>query len=94
MKDRPYYGRLVENAVGAAFVNDEEKIYYWSERDKEVDFVVQRSQELLAIEVKTGNDSHAPGLKTFLNRYPDARAVRIGGPASDLSVEQFLQSGL
>jgi predicted AAA+ superfamily ATPase len=94
LKDRPFYGRLVENAVGAALVNDGEKVFYWSERDKEVDFVIQRSQEIIAVEVKAGQDSHTPGLKTFLNRYAEARPVRIGGSGADLSVEQFLLSGL
>jgi hypothetical protein len=93
-EDRIFYGRLVENAVGAALINNEEKVFYWTERDKEVDFIVQRSQDILALEVKTGNDSHAPGLKTFLSRYPEAKPVRIGGRGADLSVEQFLESGI
>jgi len=50
----PFYGRLVENAVGAAFLNDADSVFYWSDRDKEVDFVVQRVKEILAIEVAVG----------------------------------------
>ena len=33
-----------------------------------------------------------PGLKTFLQRYPEAKPVRVGGDRADFSVEQFLES--
>lgn len=90
LRDRTFYGRLVENAVGAALINAGETVFYWSERDKEVDFVVQRGTELLAVEVTAGDGHPEPGLKTFLNRHPDARPVRIGGAHADLSVDSFL----
>ena len=93
LKDRPFYGRLVENAIGAAFINSGETVFYWSERDKELDFVVQRGKDLWAVEVKTGYKSKTVGLKTFQHRYPEAKPIRIGGADADFSVEQFLQSG-
>ncbi len=95
MEDRPFYGRLVENAVGAAFLNAGDSVFYWSERkDKEVDFIVQRGKDLLAVEVTVGDGHPTPGLKTFLSRYPETRPVLIGGENADLSVEQFLERGL
>lgn len=93
LRDRAFYGRLAENAVGAALINSGETVFYWSERDKEVDFIVQRGLELLAVEVTTGAGHPTPGLKTFLHRYPAAKPVRIGGVGADLSVEQFLEHG-
>ena len=93
LKDRAFYGRLVENAVGAALLNAGETVFYWSERDKEVDFVVQRGIDLIAVEVTAGAGHPNPGLKTFLSRYPAAKPVRIGGAGSDLSVKQFLEHG-
>lgn len=94
LQDRPFYGRLVENAVGAAFINAGDSVFYWSERDKEVDFIVQRGRDLLAVEVTVGDGHPMPGLKTFLNRHPEAKPVLIGGVHADLSVEQFLESGI
>jgi predicted AAA+ superfamily ATPase len=94
LRDRPFYGRLVENAIGAAFLNAGEIIFYWSVSDREVDFIVQRGQDLLAVEVTVGEGHPTPGLKTFLNRYPGAKPVLIGGAHADLSVEQFLERGL
>lgn len=95
LQDRPFYGRLVENAVGAAFLNAGESVFYWSERkDKEVDFIVQRGQDLLAVEVTAGAGHATPGLKTFLSRHPQTRPVLIGGTDGDLSVEEFLARGV
>lgn len=93
MKDRSFYGRLAENAIGAMLINAGETVFYWSERDKELDFVVQRGTDLLAVEVKMGDRSTALGLKTFQVRYPEAKPVRIGGAHADYSLEQFLQFG-
>lgn len=94
LRDRPFYGRLVENAVGAAFVNGGDSVFYWSERDNEVDFIVSRGKELLAVEVTAGGGHPTPGLRIFQNRHPEARPVLIGGDDADLSVEQFLERGL
>ncbi|MBU2573275.1 MAG: ATP-binding protein [Elusimicrobia bacterium] len=93
LRDRPFYGRLIENAVGAALINAGETVFYWSERDREVDFIVQRGDDLFAVEVTTGAGHPTPGLKTFLRRYPTTRPIRIGGANADLSMEQFLKHG-
>ncbi|MCX5797013.1 MAG: ATP-binding protein [Elusimicrobia bacterium] len=94
LKDRAFYGHLVENAVGAALLNAGERVFYWSDRDNEVDFVVQRGQTVLAIEVTAGEGHPVPGLRTFQRRYPEARAVRIGGAQADLSVAEFFERGI
>lgn len=93
-QDRAFYGRLVENAVGAALLNDGESVFYWSDRDKEVDFIVQRGTDILAVEVTIGNGHPVPGLRTFQSRYPEAKSVRIGGAQADISLEQFFESGI
>ncbi|HAM36874.1 MAG TPA: AAA family ATPase [Elusimicrobia bacterium] len=94
VKDRDFYGRLVENAVGAALINAGESVFYWCDRNKEVDFIVQRGKTILAIEITAGAGHRTPGLGTFLHRYPEAKAVRIGGARADLSVAQFFDHGI
>lgn len=50
-------GRLVETAVGAHLLAHAHQggfeVYYWRERDQEVDFVLQKGKRLLALEVKS-----------------------------------------
>ena len=57
-KDRDYWGRLVESAVGAHLLNGAEgtmvEIYYWRDRGHEVDFVLQSGERVVSLEVKSG----------------------------------------
>jgi predicted AAA+ superfamily ATPase len=56
--DRVLWGRLVESAVGAYLANAAAagfcQLFYWCDRDREVDFVLQKGKQLVAIEVESG----------------------------------------
>ena len=54
-------------------------ITYWREGDHEVDYVVARGRDVWAIEVKSGRSGKASGLMRFRTRYPEARALLVGG---------------
>ena len=81
--DTIWWGRLVENAVGAYLCNSlpsvEYELTYWREGNHEVDYVVARGRDIWAIEVKSGRSSKASGLTRFRDRYPQARALLVGG---------------
>lgn len=81
--DTSWWGRLVENAVGAHLVNNlhpvDYSITYWRHGDREVDFVVARGTELYAIEVKSGRSGKVSSLDAFRARFPDARLLAVGG---------------
>ena len=80
--DTIWWGRLVENAVGACLCNGlysvEYEITYWREGNSEVDYVVARGRDVWAIEVKSGRSGKATGLTRFRDRYPKARALLVG----------------
>jgi predicted AAA+ superfamily ATPase len=86
-----WWGRLVENAVGAHLCNNrisvEYSITYWREGDHEVDFLVARGRDIWAIEVKSGRSGKAAGMPRFRNRYPEARALLVGGQG--IPLEEF-----
>ncbi|NLG80484.1 MAG: ATP-binding protein [Firmicutes bacterium] len=75
------WGRLAEISVFAELKrHDLRDIHYWRERDREVDFVMERSGTLLAIEVKFRTDpldrEGLRGLEHFTRRFsPDARII-------------------
>jgi predicted AAA+ superfamily ATPase len=81
--DTIWWGRLVENAVGAYLCNClysvEYEITYWREGNHEVDYVVARGRDVWAIEVKSGRSGKTTGLTRFRDRYPKARALLVGG---------------
>jgi hypothetical protein len=91
--DREFWGRLVESAVGAHLANaaaaGECELFYWRERNHEVDFVVRTGRRLMAIEVKSGRAPQAyPGSAAFAATFKPQRSLLVGGDG--VSVEEFL----
>ncbi len=90
-QDTAWWGRLVENAVGAHLLNHLSKlpywIGYWRKGNHEVDFVVTTGQTTWAIEVKSGRDKPAGGIAAFVTHYPKAQPILIG--TGGLSLDQF-----
>lgn len=89
--DREHWGRLTESAAGAHLVNASAagqcEVFYWRDRNREVDFVVQAGRRLTAIEVKSGRARHAlPGMQAFNAEFKPDRMILVGGdgiPAED-----------
>ncbi|AEF82849.1 ATP-binding protein [Leadbettera azotonutricia] len=85
-------GHLVESAVGAYLLarSKEEgfEVYWWRERDDEVDFVLQKNQKLTAIEVKSGRVKKTGGSIEFKKKYPQALLFTIG--SANFGLEDFL----
>lgn len=85
-------GRLVESAVGAYLLarGKEEgfEVYWWRERNNEVDFVIKKGNRLTAIEVKSGRLKSTGGSLIFKKLYPEAFSLIIGSPNCNL--EDFL----
>ncbi|MFQ5690365.1 MAG: ATP-binding protein [Gemmatimonadota bacterium] len=91
--DAELWGRLVESAVGAYLANAAVagtcELFYWRERNREVDFVVRSWGRLTAIEVKSGRTRQArTGLREFAERFEPMRTLLVGGDGVPL--EEFL----
>ena len=91
--DREFRGRLVESAVGAHLANAAAggacDLFYWRERNREVDFVVRAGRTVIAIEVKSGRAPGAfPGLGAFAEAFKPKRTLLVGGDG--ISLEEFL----
>ena len=54
------------------------KIHYWRERSDEVDFVIVRQGETIALEVKSGRRGMNSGLPKFCANFHPKRALVIG----------------
>jgi predicted AAA+ superfamily ATPase len=91
--DPEFWGRLTESAVGAHLAGSaaagDLKLFYWRDRNREVDFVVQAGRQLTAIEVKSGRSPEAhPGTAAFVEAFRPQRALLVGGDG--IAVEEFL----
>ena len=80
--DRTFRGRLVESAVGAHLANTASPrtdVRYWRDGDDEVDFVLRRGPNLVAVEVKSGREpAGTAGLSKFEHRFGPRRSVIVG----------------
>ena len=92
--DSMRWGRWVESAVGAHLVNYAEEqnysVFYWRDRDDEVDFVLQRGlDDVVAIEVKSGYRSDNQGLHLFAEQFHPKRTMVVG--TGGFPLESFLR---
>jgi predicted AAA+ superfamily ATPase len=91
--DPGFRGRLAESAVGAQLANAaagrECEVFYWRERNREVDFVVKTGPRLTAIEVKTARCAESlPGMEAFVREHQPHRRLLVG--TGGIPLEEFL----
>jgi predicted AAA+ superfamily ATPase len=92
-RDADAWGRWVETSVGAHLVNSSAgtgiEINYWRERNQEVDFVLQRGRDCVALEVKSGRRRESlVGMGTFARQFAPRRCLLVG--AGGIPLEEFL----
>jgi predicted AAA+ superfamily ATPase len=91
-RDPAWWGRLVENAVGAHLLNGLAgspcDVRYWRDGDAEVDYVVQSGERSVALEVKSGRPRPVTGLASFRKAAPGARALIVG--SGGIPLDDFL----
>mgnify|MGYP002783647527 CR=1 FL=1 len=95
--DSAYWGRLVESAVGAHLLNQirstQAHLFYWREKDQEVDFVIHYKKNLIALEVKTGGETfRLSAMDRFAAEFNPQKRLLIG--KEGLSLEEFLKMPL
>ena len=89
--DRKAWGHIFESAIGAylvsqAFIHRFE-VYYWRERNDEVDFVLHKKGSLVAIEVKSNAEKKTQGLEKFKQLFNPQTSFIIGD--GGIGVEEF-----
>ena len=67
------WGRVIESTVGAYLANESLKgsisLYYWRDRNDEVDFVIERNGKIIGIEVKSTVSGNKRGMTSFQKKY-------------------------
>ncbi len=91
--DGERWGRLVESAIGAHLINitqgTDVAVLYWRDRNREVDFVLKKGKELIAVEVKSGRAiTSLPGMEAFSKNYRAKKLLLVGG--GGIGVDEFL----
>ena len=91
--DGELWGRLVESAIGAHLINITQgtniAVLYWRDRNREVDFVLKKGKELIALEVKSGRAIMSlPGMEAFSKKFRSKKLLLVGG--GGIEIDEFL----
>lgn len=94
--DRRTWGHIFESGIGAyivssAFVHRFE-VFYWRDRNYEVDFILRKKGSVVALEVKSNDESGTDGLETFRSLYNPKAAFVVG--RGGIPAEEFLSMDL
>jgi predicted AAA+ superfamily ATPase len=83
-----FKGQLTENYVLAQLLPllDYSPNFYAYAQDREIDFIVQREEEIIPFEVKSGGNKNAVSFKSYIDNYKPKTAVRF-------STNEYLQNG-
>lgn len=72
-----FKGSMTEQYVLQEFkIRSDMPITYWEGTNSEVDFVIQRNNEIIPVEVKASTNLKAKSLKAYCDKYKPAHAVR------------------
>ena len=89
--ENTYIGAISENYVAQAFASKNYGLYYWSnEGTAELDFVLQKGDEVIAVEVKTGARVKSRSLNMFVSKYKTGYSIRIS--AKNFGFENNIKS--
>ncbi len=87
------WGRIVESVVGTHLVNQSLKayysVYYWRDRNDEVDFILEKQGKIIAIEVKSSFSKNKKGMLAFKNKFNPYKTYFIDN--KNLSWNEFLK---
>ena len=94
--DRKAWGHIFESGVGAYIVSQgfahRFEVYYWRDRNDEVDFILKKKGTIVALEVKSNAEKNNAGLQKFKAMFNPKEALVIG--KGGLPVEEFLAMDL
>jgi predicted AAA+ superfamily ATPase len=87
------WGRIVESSVGAHLLNlsfgGGYSVYYWRQGNDEIDFILKKNENVIGIEIKSGNLQKRSGMETFKRIYNPDKIILIGDKS--LPWQEFLK---
>jgi predicted AAA+ superfamily ATPase len=89
--DNSFLGAISENYVAQALATNHHGLYYWtSDGIAELDFVLQKGGDIIAVEVKTGMRTKSRSLNIFGQKYKPSYSIRIS--AKNFGFENGIKS--
>jgi len=87
------WGRLVESSVGVHLLNhsvsERYNLHYWREGNYEVDFVLEKGDKVIGLEVKSGASADNEGMGVFNEKFQPNKMLLVG--TGGIPYEEFLK---
>ncbi|MDD4438851.1 MAG: ATP-binding protein [Tissierellia bacterium] len=87
------WGRLVESSVGTHLINnsisERYNLYYWREGNHEVDFILEKGDKVIGLEVKSGMKAENTGMGVFAEKFHPGKVLLVG--TGGIPYEEFLK---
>src|SRR5574344_2950386 len=87
------WGRLVESSVGAHLLNqsisEKYNLHYWREGNNEVDFILEKGDKVIGLEVKSGASADNSGMRIFNEKFHPGKMLLVG--TGGIPYEEFLK---
>lgn len=87
------WGRLAESSVGTHLINnsipERYKLYYWREGNHEVDFILEKGDKVIGLEVKSGMKAENTGMGVFAEKFHPEKVLLVG--TGGIPYEEFLK---
>lgn len=92
-KNQVKWGRKVEQVIGAYLINSARvnnfQVFYWRDVNDEVDFIIQKNNVVIPIEVKLGKIKSHKGLINFSKEFKSKKSILISDDA--FNWQEFLK---
>lgn len=92
-KQPDVWGRWMEASIGAHLVNHQLSegytVHYWRHRNDEIDFVLEKKEKVIGVEVKSGATQKAPGMDAFKKQHQPDKVLLVGN--SGIPWQEFLK---
>lgn len=89
--DRKAWGHIFESGIGAYLISQSFvhrfEVFYWRERNDEVDFILRKKGSVVAIEVKSNAEKRTEGLEKFRELFKPQSSFIIGD--GGIGAEEF-----
>lgn len=87
------WGRLVESSVGTHLINNSiskrYNLYYWREGNYEIDFVLEKRDKVIGLEVKSGMKAENAGMGKFAEKFRPEKVLLVG--TGGIPFDEFLK---
>lgn len=91
--DPELWGRVVESSVGTHLLNhsisERYNLYYWREGNSEVDFILEKGDKVIGLEVKSGKRGENEGMGAFAKKFHPEKVLLVG--TGGVPYDEFLK---